>query len=66
MAILSTINTTWTDLGLNLVLHGERAATKRLRNGTAHFRTELWNMILVTQICQASELYSRIMFSFCF
>jgi hypothetical protein len=32
---LSTTNTTWTDLGVNLGLHIERPATRRLSHGTA-------------------------------
>jgi hypothetical protein len=34
-AALPTTNPTWTDLGLNPGLHGERLTTNRLSNGTA-------------------------------
>jgi hypothetical protein len=34
-ATLSTTNTTWTDLGSNPGLRGERRATNRLSHGTA-------------------------------
>jgi hypothetical protein len=35
-ATLSTTNPTWTDLGLNPGLRGERLATNRLSHGTAY------------------------------
>jgi hypothetical protein len=37
-ATLSTTNPTWTDLGSNSGLRGERQATKRLSYGTALFK----------------------------
>jgi hypothetical protein len=36
-ATLSTTNPTWTDLGSNPALCGERSATNRLNYGTAHW-----------------------------
>jgi hypothetical protein len=65
IAILSTINTTWTDLGLNLVLQVVRAATNHMNHGTAYFRSEILKMILGTLICEATKLYPHIMLSFC-
>jgi hypothetical protein len=46
-ATLSTTNPTWTDLGSNSALRGERPATNRLSHGTAHHNIS--NVMSLTQ-----------------
>jgi hypothetical protein len=38
---LSTTNSTWTDLGINLGLYGERLATNQLSHGMAFYYVNL-------------------------
>jgi len=45
IATLSTINLTWTDLGLNLGLSGDRTVSNCLNHGTAY----IWRKFLPPQ-----------------
>jgi hypothetical protein len=55
-AILSTTNPTWTDLGSNPGLRGERPATNHLSHGTARFYGDTWELFLITGCCTCGQL----------
>jgi hypothetical protein len=44
---LSTTNPTWTDLGSNPIVRGERPATNRVNHGTAYVQHHLLKKIVV-------------------